>query len=185
MADEAAGTEILVISGSLNPESRSRVLAREITGMLKARSPSTEMIDLRDYPLPLCDGENAYDHPNVGRVKPFVSGARAIIVAVPVYNFDVNAAVKNLVELTGSAWERKVVGFLCAAGGGSSYMSVMSFANSLMLDFRCLIIPRFVYAVSGDFGETHGGEDVIQNPKIRERLEELADITVKLAGAMF
>jgi FMN reductase len=37
----------------------------------------------------------------------------------------------------------KVVGFLCAAGGKSSYMSVMRLANSLMLDFRCLIIPHF------------------------------------------
>ena len=25
-------------------------------------------------------------------------------------------------------------------------MSIMSMANSLMLDFRCIIIPRFVYS---------------------------------------
>ena len=35
----------------------------------------------------------------------------------------------------------------------SSYMSVMAYANSLMLDFRCVIIPRFVYATGSAFAE--------------------------------
>ncbi len=56
-----------------------------------------------------------------------------------------------MIELAGSAWEDKIVGFLCAAGGMSSYMSVMAYANSLMLDFRCVIIPRFVYATGDIF----------------------------------
>ncbi|MDP6500219.1 MAG: hypothetical protein QF847_03295 [Candidatus Marinimicrobia bacterium] len=60
------------------------------------------------------------------------------------YNYDVNAAAKNLLELTGSGWNEKTVGFICNAGGDKSYMSVMSFANSLMLDHRCKIIPCFV-----------------------------------------
>ena len=39
-----------------------------------------------------------------------------IVLATPVYNYHVSAATKNLIELTGSAWEDKLVGFLCAAG---------------------------------------------------------------------
>ena len=61
------------------------------------------------------------------------------------------------------------VGFLCAAGGKGSYMSIMSLANSLMLDFRCLVLPRFVYSVGEDFGE---GE--VTDPKVKERVMELA-----------
>jgi len=62
-----------------------------------------------------------------------------------------------------------VVGFLCAAGGKGSYMSVMSLANSLMLDFRCLIIPRFVYSTGEDFEE---GE--VTDPNVGDRVGELA-----------
>ena len=58
-----------------------------------------------------------------------------------------------MIELTGSSWEDKIVGFLCAAGGTTSYMSVMAYANSLMLDFRCVIIPRFVYATGNAFDD--------------------------------
>ena len=35
-----------------------------------------------------------------------------------------------MIELTGSAWENKIVAFLCAAGGHASYMSVMAYATA-------------------------------------------------------
>jgi len=140
-----------VISASLRSASLSRVMAEAVRDAYVKLGVSQQLIDLREYVLPLCDGEAAYGHPHVTTLTALIEAARVIIVATPIYNYDANAAAKNLVELTGSAWEDKTVGFLCAAGGGSSYMSIMSLANSLMLDFRCLIIPRFVYAKGEDF----------------------------------
>lgn len=48
-----------------------------------------------------------------------------VLLAVPIYNYDGNAAAKDLIELTGGTWEDKIAGFACAAGGASSYMSIM------------------------------------------------------------
>jgi FMN reductase len=84
-----------------------------------------------------------------------------------------------MIELTGSAWENKIVGFLCAAGGMSSYMSVMAYANSLMLDFRTVIIPRFVYAT----GDAFDG-DTTSNSKIVDRIEQVADELVRFTSAL-
>ncbi len=86
--------------------------------------------------------------------------------------------MKNLVELTGSAWENKIVGFACAAGGASSYMAIMALANSLMLDFRCVIIPRFVYATGDDFHEGN-----VPRPALAKRLKELAETATKIQVA--
>lgn len=169
---------VLIISCSLNPDSRSRLLGSEASKVLRSKGVDVTEVDLRDHPLPLCDGENC--DPTVLRpLRDVIRSADAIVLAVPIYNYDVNAAAKNLVELTGSVWEDKLVGFLCAAGGQASYMSVMSLANSLMLDFRCLVIPRFVYAVDSDFS---GPE--IGSPKIRQRLEQLCNQMVKLGRAL-
>ena len=84
-----------------------------------------------------------------------------------------------MVELTGSAWEDKIVGFLCAAGGMNSYMSVMAFANSLMLDFRCMIIPRFVYAT----GDAFDGDE-LKDKKVAKRIEELAAEVIRFGQAL-
>jgi NAD(P)H-dependent FMN reductase len=169
---------MLIISCSLNPSSRSRVLAAEVPSILKPLEIDAITLDLRDHPLPMCDGEDC-DPKLLAPLRSAIESADAILLAVPIYNYDVNAAAKNLVELTGSAWEGKIVGFLCAAGGHSSYMSVMSLANSLMLDFRCLIVPRFVYATGHDFeGET------ISSAKVRDRIHQLCALTVRLSNAL-
>jgi FMN reductase len=169
---------ILIVSCSLNPTSRSRVLATEAARTLGEMKIESRSLDLRDHPLPMCDGEDC-DPTVLAPLRDAIERADAILLAVPIYNYDVNAAAKNLVELTGGAWEGKIVGFLCAAGGHSSYMSVMSLANSLMLDFRCLIVPRFVYATGQDFsGET------ISSAKVRERISQLCSETLRLSKAL-
>jgi FMN reductase len=171
--------KILIISCSLRPGSRSRLLAAEAAKLLKSLDAHVEFIDLLHHKqLPFCDGEDVDDCVIEPLAEP-IRKADAILLAVPIYNIDVNAAAKNVVELTGSAWEGKIVGFLCAAAAQSSYMSVMGLANSLMLDFRCLIVPRFVYATGSDFS----GEE-IASPKVKERMAALCREMVRLAQAL-
>lgn len=170
---------VLVVSCSLRAASRSRVLARTAEAALRKQGAAADLVDLRDADLPLCDGADCYEHPAVAPLTRRIETADAVLVASPVYNYDVNAAAKNLVELTGSAWSEKPVGFLCTAGGRRSYMAPVGLAGSLMLDFRSLIVPRFVYAVKEDFAE-HGG---VSGP-LQERIEQLAGAAVDLARAL-
>ena len=138
-----------------------------------------EWIDLAELDLPLCDANACYAHPSARKRDTAVSVALGIIVAAPVYNYDVSASAKNMIELTGSSWEDKIVGFLCAAGGASSYMSVMAYANSLMLDFRCVIIPRFVYATGSAFGDNE-----LVDQEIIDRIEQVARELVRFTDAL-
>ena len=149
-------------------------MGREAARQLDDAGHEVELIDLAEQPLPICDGGAAYGDPAVGSIARRIAPCTGLIVAAPIYNFDVNAALKNLLELTGrTAWTGKIVGFLAAAGGQGSYMSLMPFANSLMLDFRCVIVPRFVYALGDAFEGTE-----ITDPKIQERIAGLVkDIT--------
>lgn len=170
-------SDLLIISCSLNPGSRSRIMAKTALECLKG----AEWIDLAETELPLCDGGAAYGHENVAKIAEKIAAAKGILVATPVYNYDVNAALKNMVELTGRHWTGKVVGFLCAAGGGGSYMSIMAIANSLMLDFRCVVVPRFVYATGSHF---EGPEiaDADLSHRIKELTKNLAAYTQALDG---
>ncbi|MEN3369255.1 MAG: hypothetical protein V7609_1398 [Verrucomicrobiota bacterium] len=169
----------LVVSTSGNPESNSRRMGRIAFRHLEKAGVECAWLDISELGLPLCDADACYTQPGSQKVSKAVEAADGILIATPVYNYDVSAAAKNLVELTGSAWEDKVVGFLCAAGGMNSYMSVMAFANSLMLDFRTVIIPRFVYATGNAFD---GGE--LKDKKVGQRIEELAAEVVRFTQAL-
>jgi FMN reductase len=169
----------LVISTSGNPDSNSRRLGRLAFAHLQKRKVDCDWIDIREMDLPLCDADKCYGMPGAKNLSAAIELADGILVAAPVYNYDVAAAAKNMIELSGSAWENKIVGFLCAAGGEGSYMSVMSYANSLMLDFRCVIIPRFVYAT----GDAFDGRDV-SDKKILQRIEQVADELIRFTKAL-
>ena len=93
-----------------------------------------KFIDLQKIELPICDGDKCYEKPIVDELKSDIENARSILIASPIYNYDLNAVAKNLIELTGQSWTDRLIGFISAAGGKGSYMSPMSFANSLMLD---------------------------------------------------
>jgi FMN reductase len=169
----------LVISTSGNPDSNSRRMARLAYAHLEKAKVECAWLDISKLGLPLCDADACYTQPAAQTVSKAIKAADGILMGTPVYNYDVSAAAKNLVELTGSSWEEKVVGFLCAAGGMSSYMSVMAFANSLMLDFRCVIIPRFVYAT----GRAFEGDD-LKDKEVGERIEELAGELIRFTTAL-
>ena len=171
--------DYLVVSTSGNPDSNSRRMGRLAFQYLEKMKVPCAWLDISELDLPLCDADACYTQPGSKNVSKAIKAADGILIATPVYNYDVSATAKNLVELTGSAWEEKVVGFLCAAGGMSSYMSVMAFANSLMLDFRSVIIPRFVYAT----GRAFDGSD-LKDKEVGQRIDELAAELIKFTIAL-
>ncbi|MEM7132413.1 MAG: NAD(P)H-dependent oxidoreductase [Chloroflexota bacterium] len=175
---------IVLFSCSLHLQSRSFVLAQAAAEMLRNHGVEPRLYDLRQLDLPLCGPPSATEASDTQKMIQVVRDADAILMAVPVYNFYANASAKNLIELTGRAWTDKIVGFLCAAGGQRSYMSVMNMANSLMLDFRCLVVPRFVYAVGDDFGDDRLETMYISSPQVKERIEQLTSETVRLTKAL-
>ncbi len=152
---------ILIVASSLNPHSRSRYLARELERRWSGSDLNVEVLDLKDVDLPMCDGSSVYSDPRTASVQALANKADGIVFASPVYVYSVNAAMKNFVELAGQSMKGKIAGFLCAAGGRMSYMSVMSLANSLMLDFRMYVLPRFVYVAAEDWEGDKLTEEVV------------------------
>ena len=169
---------VVILSTSLNPASRSRLLARDFVGVLQASRPDSpvDLVDLQEWePLPVAGSPQARTiaekHPDLIALKAQLKQATHVVFAAPIYNFALGASAKNLVELLVSGEEElsgKTVGFLCAMGGPRSFMAPLAFANSLMLDFRCWIVPRFVVATGADFTD-----DTITSGDVKARMEQL------------
>lgn len=166
----------LVISCSLNPESRSRVLAKEIATFFDTKP----LIDLAEYTLPFCDARACYQDPQVKALTEKVEKADALVFALPIYNYSANSVCKNFLELMWEALSNKVVGFVCVAYGSKSFMSVLGLANSLMMDCNCLIVPKIVYAEDSDFTKDH----ILINEEITNRLKALAETVKRLSHAL-
>ena len=180
---ESRNTEanVLIIATSLNPNSKGRLLADHAFATLRERYPNlpAEIIDLREIdPLPIAGSPQAWEaHTHLEALKARLLKATHVLLAVPVYNYGAGSAVKNLIELmvlNDGDMGGKTVGFLCSAGGPRSYMSILGLANSLMLDFRCWIVPRFVYATGQDFqdGQVVGKEVILRIGQLADEMFE-------------
>ncbi len=176
--------KLLIVSCSLNPASRSAVLCQALRAVAEGLGAAVDYVDLREVELPLCDGKTAYGAASVATMARHIEKAEAIVLGVPIYNYDVNAAAKNLLELTGKAWTGKVVGFCCAAGGQGSFMSMLGLANSLMLDYRCVILPRYVYATGAAFERGDDGQHQLTDPEVRSRIQRLGKAALALGEAV-
>ncbi|MCH7595803.1 MAG: NAD(P)H-dependent oxidoreductase [Planctomycetes bacterium] len=169
----------LILSCSLSKTSKSAVLAQHLCDAVTSIGDDCTLMDLRKIELPFCDAASCYEHPNVKKIQQAIADADAVTIATPIYNYETGGATRNLIALTGQAWLGKTVGFICAAGGQGSYMAVMSLTNSLMLDFRCLIVPRFVYATGASFTDGNLTDD-----DVASRVKELAQELHRIATAL-
>ena len=70
-------------------------MARHMVRNFEQRQADVHLIDLQDVSLPMCDGGACYGDANVQEISKQLAGAQGIVLATPIYNYDVNAAAKK------------------------------------------------------------------------------------------
>ncbi|MHA0040858.1 NADPH-dependent FMN reductase [Deinococcus sp. PEB2-63] len=181
-----------VLSTSLDPESRSAWLCDLAAAQLRAQGHEVTHLDLRATPLPPFDNDQGphgcYAHPHAEVYHRAIREADGVFLGVPVYNWGLGSGVKALVELTGSsdaarglhgAWFDRPVTFLVSGGLDHGYLSHGAFAFGLMVDFRCVVNPHFVYATSA-----HWESPGVPGEWLRERLGRTVDRGVDLSARL-
>lgn len=168
-----APPRLAIVNSSLGADSNTRMLSLHALAFARVSGISADLVDLKDHRV-LPYGEPGSE--GLDDIKGRLHAAGAILLAFPLYNYNLNASLKALIEHCGACFEEKVVGLMSAAGGRSSYMSLANVGQSLMLDFRSWVVPRFVYAVGGDFGP-----DAITNAEVGRRVEQLVETAHRVA----
>src|SRR5437870_13572720 len=100
----------LVVSTSGNPDSNSRRMGRAAFAHLQRRKIDCTWIDISEMDLPLCDADKCYLNASAQKLNKAVESAEGILIAAPVYDYDLAGAATNMIELTGSFLADKVGG---------------------------------------------------------------------------
>ena len=166
---------VLVLSTSLHPNSRSRILAEHARLSLAHRGTQVAWFDCREAQLPYMDGHSAHGHEAAQSLQRALGACDAVLVATGIYSCDGSAGAKAGLELGGRAWNDKTVGIACATGSMVSFMSHMGLVSSLMLDFRCVVVPRFVYATGDAFADGKLVDEAVQM-RLAELCGSLSDL---------
>ncbi|MBC7804868.1 MAG: NAD(P)H-dependent oxidoreductase [Akkermansiaceae bacterium] len=178
-------TKLLIISSSLDNNSRSERIARLCEELLSAQGVEALFLRLKDYVLPPFGSVPIQEVPEYHSLHAAVSRADGLILASPVYNWSSCAELKKFIEYVGStdesnrgAFYDKVVTLVHSAGLPHSYMAVAPLASSLMFDFKCVINPYTVYV-----HDRHWEHDEMI-PDARQRVEQAMRVMAEMTDLL-
>jgi NAD(P)H-dependent FMN reductase len=93
--------KILTFAGSLRTDSCNKKFAREALRLAKEAGAEGEFIDLKDYPMPVYDGDietNSGIPETTVALGKKIAAADAIIISTPEYNGSIPGILKNALD---------------------------------------------------------------------------------------
>lgn len=167
-------TQVVLIQGSLNKDSRTAVLVHHAAKEMKRAGLEVGVLDLRKIKMEFCDGRSLKEyHPDIQRAYQVMDEASAFVIGMPVYCFSVSGPLKNFIDITNGAMEEKVAGILCNAGGKRSYMASADLSKILAYESHVTTVQPIVFSSYEDYeGQSLTGEKTIT--KIQDMVDNLS-----------
>lgn len=187
---------ILVFAGSLRRDSFNKKLARVGAEALRAAGAEATLLDLRELPMPVYDGDLETAEgipPNARRFKELLLDHRGLLIASPEYNSSISAALKNAIDWASrqekgeaalACFEGKVAGLLSASPGVLGGLRGLVTLRSILSNIRVLVLPEQVALPKAD--GAFGDDGQLLDPKQRAAVENvarrLATVVARLDG---
>ena len=147
--------KILALAGSTRSDSLNKRLIEAVAALADPASAEVEVIDLRDYPLPLYDGdlEDAEGVPdNAMALKEKFLAADALLISTPEYNTSLPAVLKNAIDwisrpVDGVPWlseiRGQVLGAMSASPGSTGGMQALGHLRQMFSNLGAYVVPGF------------------------------------------
>lgn len=116
--------KIGIILGSTRPNRAGEAVAKWVhEHASKRRDAEFELVDIRDYHLPLLDepippSQGKYSKDHTKRWAAKIASFDAFVFVSPEYNHSTSGALKNAIDFLYAEWNNKVAGFVSYGSAG-------------------------------------------------------------------
>ncbi|MBV9464095.1 MAG: NAD(P)H-dependent oxidoreductase [Verrucomicrobiae bacterium] len=185
---------ILAFAGSTRRDSyNKKLIAVGVEGAKKAGAEVT-LIDLRDFPLPLYDGDLEQEKglpPNAAKLRDLLKSHAGLLIASPEYNSSITGVLKNTIDWTTRSEEKegtldayhgKVAGLLSASPGGLGGLRGLVHVRAILGNIGVLVIPEQSAVSSADeaFDENGALRDAKKAESVRRVGARLAELLKRI-----
>ena len=172
-----ATVHVVAVCGSLRDESYTRLALRHALDGAESVGASTELLDLREYDLPIYDADedDAGDAPELTRR---IREADAVVLGTPMYHGSYSSVVKTALDYCGfDEFEKKTIGLLAVSGGGFP-IAALDHLRIVCRSLDAWVLPHQA-AIPNASRRFEAGELV--DDGLRERVETLGVRAVRFA----
>jgi NAD(P)H-dependent FMN reductase len=176
--------KILAFAGSTRSESLNKKLIRIAVDAARQAGASVTLIDLRDFPLPLYDGDlEGREFPeNAKKLKKVFLEHDGLLIASPEYNGSVTGVLKNTIDWVSrkadpdepslSAYRHKAAAIMGASPGGFGAVRSLITLRGILSHINVMVIPSQVMVSKAD--EAFDGQGQFKDPKQADAVRKLA-----------
>jgi FMN reductase len=94
----SSSVNVLAVAGSLNRNSVTCVVIKEIAGQLRQAGAQVDVLDLAEEPLPLFNPESSHAQESFPKLKARVDLADVLLLGTPDYHGSVSGTMKNFLD---------------------------------------------------------------------------------------
>lgn len=190
----ATAPKVLVFAGSTRQDSYNKKLALLAAEAAKAAGANVTHIDLRDFPMPLYDGdlEATSGLPeNARRFKDLLLANQGMVIASPEYNSSISAVLKNAIDWASrpTAGEKplecfhgKVAALLSASPGALGGLRGLLVLRMLLGNIGTIVLPTQIAIAKAQeaFDENGRLKDKKQQGSVQRLMAEMVHTLSRL-----
>ncbi|MDN3516378.1 NAD(P)H-dependent oxidoreductase [Aquisalimonas lutea] len=144
---------ILVFAGSARAESYNKRLARLAASRVDNAGGRATLVDLRDFPIPLYDGDLEHEQgipDHARRLRAMLAEHSGLVVVSPEYNGFITPLLKNTLDWLSrpdgdeeglALFRNRVACVLSASPGGFGGMRSLALARQLLTNLGVTVLP--------------------------------------------
>jgi NAD(P)H-dependent FMN reductase len=184
---------ILVFAGSARSASLNKRLAAVAARAVQAAGAQATLLDLRDYELPLYDGdlEQRGLPPKLAELKALFKAHHGLLLACPEYNGSITPLLKNTLDWVSrpapgekplECYEGKVAGLLAASAGALGGLRGLVHVRAILGGIRVLVVPE--QAAIGGANKAFDEQGELVDEKQRASVSAVANAVVRLSAKL-
>ncbi|MEZ5345788.1 MAG: NAD(P)H-dependent oxidoreductase [Pyrinomonadaceae bacterium] len=186
--------KILAFAGALRKDSSNKKVVRVAAEGARKAGAIVTVIDLKDYPLPVYDGDiesNEGFPENVTKLQKLMLENDGFLIASPEYNSSVSGALKNMIDWTSRAngdiaglavFSGKVASIMSASPGKLGGLRGLFDIRKILSMIGVIVLPAQI-AVSGSyqaFDDDGNFKDEIMQENVERLGANVAEMLIKL-----
>jgi NAD(P)H-dependent FMN reductase len=187
-----ANPSILAFAGSTRRDSLNKKLCALAARAAEQAGAEVTTIDLRDYEMPLYDGdlEAATGLPERAKaLKELMKRQHGFLVVSPEYNSSIPGVLKNAIDWVSrpepdeprlAAFDGKVAALMSASPSALGGLRGLFALRSVMQNIGVIVVPELVTVKGAPDAFDESGE--LREESLRQRVTAVAERLVELAG---
>lgn len=186
--------KILAFAGSARADSYNKKLVRAAAAGARAAGAQCTVVDLRDYPMPIYDGdlEEADGLPAAAlELRELFSTHQGLLIASPEYNSSISALLKNTIDWVTRSPERtadlsgfngKVAAIMAASPGALGGLRGLVTLRSLLGNIGVFVLPTQVTVAAAH--DAFAADGSLKDERLRTRVERLGRETAEIVAKL-